>query len=74
MVSLQSTQIGRVDIVDPIAVDASLNVAVCDDEDCDCGSNGQPVYLVMIEVEVTKEEYERLGQQPGWLDEDEDLQ
>lgn len=74
MVTLQSTHIGRVDIVDPIAVDASLNVATCEDDDCDCGSDGQPVYLVMIEVEVTKQEFDRLSEQPGWFDDDEDEQ
>ncbi len=59
---------GLLEAIDPIAVDATLNTAVCQDEDCDC--EHEPVYLLMIEVEVTREEFERLSLQPGWVDDD----
>lgn len=55
-----------IEAIDPVSVDATLNNAVCQDESCEC--DHQPVYLLMIEVEITQEEYERLCTQPGWVD------
>lgn len=72
MVTIDSTALGRVDIVNPIAVDMTLNTATCA-EDCDCETpGGATTYLVMLEVEVDEQEYRRLSDSSGWLNPDQE--
>lgn len=61
---------GKLEVIDPISVDATLNQALCSDDECDC--DHKPVYLVMIELEITEIEFNRLCNTSGWVDSDDD--